>query len=513
MLLYSYLFRYPAVTALAHAGKRIADPAQGICVPGRFYQWVGGRVAVESNCLSGRETEAGGCTPCYLTAGAARPTTTLAAVGASSLRLARMADVRPLRGIRFNPAVVHLGGVLAPPYDVIDDAQREALYGRDLRNIVRIDYGREAEEDRPGAGDRYTRAAEHLRSWLNLGVLVRDPGPSFYVTEHRFRGPDGADRVRRGLIARVRATAWEDSDLRPHEHTLRGPKEDRLALMRATATQTSPVFALWRGAGELGAALTAIAGAPAVAGGRTDGEIASEKHLLWVVDDPGRVKAIHDALSDASLYVADGHHRYETAAAYAAERAAAGDGPDAHSQFALVYLSDADDPGISLLPTHRLLKPRTGVAFSLDDLWMRLDDGWELAPTDDLAAAAVAAAALGAERHAFGVRAREGAAVLSRPRRATASPREALDVVVLQEQVLGPAGVDTAAIREGALAYTRSLDEVERAVVGRSALLGFVVNPATTAEVIAVADAGEVMPQKSTYFYPKVPTGLVLSPL
>jgi uncharacterized protein (DUF1015 family) len=144
---------------------------------------------------------------------------------------------------------------------------------------------------------------------------------------------------------------------------------------------------------------------------------------------------------------------------------------------------------------------------------MRLDDGWDVAPTDDLAAAGTAAAAQRESRHAFAVRARDGAAVLSRPRRQASSPREALDVVVLQDEVLGPAGADAAAIRDGALGYTRSLDEVDRAVAAGDAVLGFVVNPATTAEMIAVADAGEVMPQKSTYFYPKVPTGLVLSPL
>jgi uncharacterized protein (DUF1015 family) len=424
-----------------------------------------------------------------------------------------MADVRPLRGIRFNPDVVHLGGVLAPPYDVIDDAQREELYGRDLRNIVRIDYGQELDEDLPGVSDRYTRAAEHLQAWLDLGVLVRDDQAAFYVTQHHFAAPDGSPQVRRGVIARVRAAAWEESDLRPHEHTLRGPKEDRLALMRATATQTSPVFAVWRGAAGVDDVLAGVTAEPAAVGGRTDGELGPEKHLLWVVDDPVRVQAIHEALLGARLYIADGHHRYETAAAYAAERAAAGDGPEADSQFALVYLCDAADPGISLLPTHRLLLPRTGAAFSLDDLWMRLDDGWDVAPSDDLTAAGAAVAAAHDQRHAFAARAREGAAVLSRPRRTTASPREALDVVVLQEQVLGPAGADAAAIREGALAYTRSLHEVDRAVAAGEAVLGFVVNPATTAEMIAVADAGEVMPQKSTYFYPKVPTGLVLSPL
>jgi uncharacterized protein (DUF1015 family) len=424
-----------------------------------------------------------------------------------------MADVRPLRGIRFDPSVVHLGGVLAPPYDVIDDAQRERLYGRDMRNIVRIDHGLGLAGDFPGHSDRYTRAAEHLDAWLSLGVLIRDEEPSFYVTEQQFTGPDGAPHTRRGIIARVRAAPWETSDLRPHEHTMRGPKEDRLALMRATTTQTSPVFAVWLDAPELGAILTTVTSGPAAAGGRTDGEMGSEKHLLWAVSEAGTVRAIHEAFDLSRLYMADGHHRYETAAAYAAEGAAAGDGPEADSQFALVYLADAADPGISLLPTHRLLRPQRGIAFSLDDLWMRLDDGWDVEGCDNLAGAAAAAAAQRHDRHAFAVRAGDGSALLSRPRTAGRSPRAGLDVAVLQDQVLVPAGADEAAIREGALAYTRSLDEVDRAVAAGDAALGFVVSPVTTADVIAVADASEVMPQKSTYFYPKVPTGLVLSPL
>lgn len=424
-----------------------------------------------------------------------------------------MADVQPLRGIRFNPELVHLGGVLAPPYDVISPAEQEVLYGRDLRNIVRIDFGQELAEDEPGRDDRYTRAAGHLDAWLELGVLIRDERPGFYVTEHRFAMPDGSEQTRRGLLARVRATPWADSELRPHERTLRGPKEDRLALMRATRTQTSAVFALWRDAPGVASLLAEVASAPASAGGRADGEMGSEKHLLWVVNDATRVAAVMDALAASRLYVADGHHRYETAAAYAAERAAAGDGDRADSQFALVYLCDAGDPGISLLPTHRLLRPRPGVAYSLDDLWMRLSDTWELEPSPNLAAAVAAAEALGGTSHAFAVRSHEGSAVLSRPRTTTTSPREALDVVVLQDEVLGPAGADEEAIREGALRYTRSLEELDRMVTSKAAVLGFAVNPATTAQMIAVADAGEVMPQKSTYFYPKVPTGLVLSPL
>jgi uncharacterized protein (DUF1015 family) len=144
---------------------------------------------------------------------------------------------------------------------------------------------------------------------------------------------------------------------------------------------------------------------------------------------------------------------------------------------------------------------------------MRLEDGWDLEAGSDLGAAVASARSLREARHAFAVRSHEGSAVLSRPRTAGASPRASLDVAVLQDEVLAPAGADPDAIREGALAYTRSVDEVDAAVAGRRAVLGFALNAATTAEMIAVADAGEVMPQKSTYFYPKVPTGLLLSPL
>jgi uncharacterized protein (DUF1015 family) len=424
-----------------------------------------------------------------------------------------MADLAPLRAIRFDPAVVHLGGVLTPPYDVISQAQQAELYGRDLRNIVRVDFGQDLPDDEPGVQDRYTRAAGHLEAWLRLGVLVRDQAPAYYVSEHHFPMPDGTEAVRRGLFGRVRALPWERSDLRPHEHTMRGPKEDRLRLMRATRAQTSAVFGVWREAPALQRLLDRVAAAPPAAGGRTDGEVGSEKHLLWVVDDRAAVDAIHAALAPACLYIADGHHRYETAVAYAEERAAAGDDPEAESQFTLVYLSAADDPGLSLLPTHRLLTPRPGAAYSIDDLWMRLDDGWEVEAAADLRSAVGAARGLREARHAFAVRSHEGAAVLSRERAAAGTARESLDVVVLQEQVLGPAGADADATREGALRYTRSVDEVDRAVSSREALLGFCLNAATTAEMIAVADAGDVMPQKSTYFYPKVPTGLLLSPV
>jgi uncharacterized protein (DUF1015 family) len=423
-----------------------------------------------------------------------------------------MAVVEPFEGTRYNPEHVKLGGVLAPPYDVISDAQRDVLYGRDLRNIVRIDYGVSYPQDIEGVDDRYTRAASFLTSWRDLGVLVRDRPASFYVVDHQFQHPDGTQRRRRGLLATVGATPWESSDLRPHERTMRGPKADRLALMRATRAQTSPVFAVWTDASGIDATLDGLATGDALLGGRIDGEIASEKLLLWRVDGAEHVAAIASGLRGAKLYVADGHHRYETATAYAAERRAEEPGAprDAPFERALVYLAAADDPGITILPTHRLVRPGPGIAFSLDDLWTRLDDVYEMLPAAGGRPALAAAASMRATHNAFAVVAHDGAAVLRRPRRVGGSPRDRLDVAVLETEVLAPAGVSREMITGGALAYTRNPDGLDAAVHRGEAILAFGVSPVSPDDVIAVAGAGETMPQKSTYFYPKVPAGLVL---
>ena len=425
-----------------------------------------------------------------------------------------MARARPLRGIRYNADHVRLGGVLAPPYDVISDAERDALYGRDLRNIVRVDYGVTYADDVAGSSDQYTRASHFLTSWLELGVLVRDPEPGVYVHDHEYTRPDGDQVHRRGLLAIVPAEPWERSDLRPHERTLRAPKEDRLALLRALRAQTSPVFAIWSGAAGVSPLLDEVTAEPALLGGRTDGELGSEKHLLWRAD-PAQSERLGAAMADAALYVADGHHRYETAVAYHAERATSEPDAPAEAPFrwCLVYLSDAADPGLTILPTHRLVRPAEGVAYSLDDLWSRLDDSWEVEAMPHLEAALSRAAGLRSSHHAFASIAGDGVATISRPRLASGSPRAGLDAAVLETEVLAPAGVGRDAIAAGGLAYTRDAEELVASVNRGEAVLGFGLQPVTTAEVIAVADAGETMPQKSTYFYPKVPTGLVIHPV
>jgi uncharacterized protein (DUF1015 family) len=424
-----------------------------------------------------------------------------------------VARLLALRGVRFNAEHVQLGSVLAPPYDVISPQQRERLYGRDLRNIVRIDYGQPYEGDIPGSDDVYTRAASHLQSWRRLGVLVEAGRPGFDVVAHDFPTAGGETVRRLGLIGRVPAVPWAESEVRPHERTLRGPKEDRLALMRATAMQTSPVWVLWDGAPGLLRCLGRITAAPALLDGRFQGEVDGERVQLWHVDDEPGMAEITGLLAPAALYIADGHHRFETAAAYAAERRAAGDPPDAASQSTLVHLSAADDPALVVLPIHRIVNPVAGLPASREDLLRRLEEGWASDPVDGPLDALAGLGERHGEEHAFVVVAPEGAALLHRPRRPVTSPRQALDTVVLQEEVIRRCGVADEALREGALSYMRDPAEAIAAVRGGHAGLAFLTSPCTSAEILAVAGAGETMPQKSTYFYPKVPTGLVLSPL
>jgi uncharacterized protein (DUF1015 family) len=427
-----------------------------------------------------------------------------------------MAAIRPLQAIRYDPERVDLGRVLSPPYDVISDEARRLLYAGDAHNIVRIDYGEGREGDVDGAEDRYTRGRAELDAWLAQGVLRRDPAPALYILDHEYRGADGKQRTRRGIFTRVRALPWESSDVLPHERTLRGPKEDRLRLMRATGMQTSAVFCLWDAAPGLDEMLAeATEGAPA-AGAEIPGEVDRESLRLWVADDPAAIAGATEALAAARLYIADGHHRFETAAAYAAERRAAAPvvDPAAGYEWTLVYLCAAGDPAMEILPTHRLVLPAPGIPDSIAELTARIGDRLDARPQPDADTALAAAARLAGTHNAITVVARDGVALLSAPRQPPASPRARLDVSVAQEVVLGiGCGLDADRIAGGALGYTRSAGEAEAEVASGRAALAVCLLGCTAAEIIDVSLAGEQMPQKSTYFYPKVPTGLVLSPL
>ncbi|MFW6195377.1 MAG: DUF1015 domain-containing protein, partial [Chloroflexota bacterium] len=268
-----------------------------------------------------------------------------------------MADVRPFRGVRFNtPVAGDLSDLLCPPFDVISPEQQGTLYARSPYNVVRLELSKEEPGDTQG-NDRYTRAAATQAQWLEEGVLKRDESPAMYMIEETFELA-GRQHKRRGLLAAVRLEEFDKGVVLPHEYTRPGPKLDRLALMRAARSNYSPLMGLYRDSdGSIHKALESVAG-EAPAESASPPELPSVK--IWPISDGALLSAISDALSDAQIYLADGHHRYETAITYRNEaRRERGVGPEDAVNFRMMSLMSIEDPGLLLLGYHRAIADAT----------------------------------------------------------------------------------------------------------------------------------------------------------
>lgn len=394
-----------------------------------------------------------------------------------------MAVVRPLRGLRYDPARIgDVGRVLAPPYDVISRAEQEELYGRSPHNVVRLILPKDA--------DRGAAAGRQLREWIDARVLVPEESPAVYLYSQRFTLADGTSHRRDGVMCRLRLEDFASGVVRPHERTLPGPKADRLALFRATGANLSPIFGLYSRPGERvrdllgGAAL----GNPAV---DVDGW-----HQLWPVTDAAAIARFQEALARETVFIADGHHRYETALVYRDENP----GSEA-ARYVLAYLANMEEEGVVILPTHRLV-PRP-LRLAPDVLEGRLRETFDVVSSP------------------HGKRRDEEIDVVLPDRRLRLTPRPeaaarlrglpsavaTLDVALVHgailEPLLGLSGED--------LEFTHDDLEAIEAVERGRAHAAFLLNAPTLHEVRDVCLAGEVMPQKSTYFYPKLATGLVIS--
>lgn len=421
-----------------------------------------------------------------------------------------MAEIRPIKGYRYSTRVPDLAAVITPPYDVIDQPAQRRFYDRHPYNIIRLEHGAVL----PGDDDRrnrYTRAAELFRHWRANGILVAENRPALYLYEQAF-AVAGRLHTRRGFFCGLKLEPYGTNVL-PHEETLPAAKADRLALLTACQAQFSPIFGLYTDPEQTLAHLFASArhGEPACA--FTDDE--GQTHLLWVVTDAGTIAAVQAFLGSRRIFIADGHHRYETALKYQARRRAEGaSAAVAPYDWIFTLLVNVYDPGLVVLPTHRLVKVPPG--FSLDGF-------------------------LAAAGNLFTVRAAEKEQLLSPPGKYAfglyAGGEEGF-ILTLKEEI-DPAEIITAqkspawrrlavsvlhallldkhlGINEGEcavekrIAYTHNPAEACAAVENGIWDLAFFLNPPETAEIIAVAETGEKMPQKSTYFYPKVPTGLVI---
>jgi uncharacterized protein (DUF1015 family) len=417
-----------------------------------------------------------------------------------------MADVQPLRALHYELSVVGpLADVVAPPYDVIDAGQRAALIARSPFNVVAIDLP-------VGDPDPYAAARELFETWQLQGALVRDGAPAVWAHTQDYSGPDGHTLTRRGFFCRVRIEDYGAGRVRPHERTHPGPKEDRLRLTRATRTNISPIFSLYSDPSH--AAWDALA---PFAEQTPWGEVADSDgtvHRLWRVSDPAAISAVQAATRDAELLIADGHHRYETMQAYAQEI-----GGEGEHRYILMCLVALEDPGLTVFPTHRLVRGlddarRRALAQALqrdfeltevpiEELAPPAGDGpLELGYIDDrdersyrltLKDQAIADAALSGHSEAY----------------------RRLDTGVLETLLLkGALGLSDEDISHfNGLFYARDAAEALAMVRSGDYEAAFLMRPTPVAQVRDVAAAGENMPPKSTYFFPKLLTGLLFNPI
>ncbi len=434
-----------------------------------------------------------------------------------------MPHVAPLRGLRYDPKHVGaLSQVIAPPYDVIDAALQEALYQRHPANVIRIELNREE----PGDDERtnkYTRAAKFLRTWRDQGVVMQEPAAALYVYHQEFE-VEGRSFVRRGVMARVRLERFGTGNIHPHEETMSGPKQDRLLLTRACRANLSQVFGLYPDPeGEVQTLLdAAVAGQPPLEA--TDH--LGVKSWMWPLTDESMAAKVAGLMGPKPVFIADGHHRYETACNYRDEVAAANGGtlPSDHpANFVLMMLVGMSDPGLVVLPTHRLfvepsvataadLAAKLGDCFTTEKAGVGPDaaaDVWEEIETED-AQGTLGLYTAGDRTWTLARITPAGAARMEQIAAEHGPSWRGLGVSILHRLVIGEL---LGAKQIPTPGYVHLVREVVEGLETGKYPLAALVMPASVGDIKSVSETGERMPAKSTYFYPKLASGLVFNPL
>ena len=426
-----------------------------------------------------------------------------------------MAHIEPFRAFRYDPTRVSLHQVLTQPYDKITPAMQERYYAANPHNLVRIILGKRNATD-TAEDNVYSRAAKFFSDWRNDGVLVQDPEPAIYRYSQEFAAPNGTKMVRDGFIAAGKLQDYAQGVVHRHEQTLSKPKADRLDLLRATRAHFGHIFMLYSDPErEIERTLNL--------GNRPTIDVNDEygvRHQVWKISEPSVIVQVQEKMADKKLIIADGHHRYETALNYRRERQdAAGSSEPATHDFAMMTFVSMDSPGLLILPTHRIVHSLP--AFSMEGLRQSATEFFSVEEVDPGLDARRATAILKEAAHTgtslLGISA-DRAFLFSRPK-APASVfagcslrHQGLDVVQLHKCLLEQSlGISEEAIRDQQnIAYVREADEaLERARSGK-ANVSFLMNPVRMREVRDIAFAGEVMPQKSTDFYPKLLDGLAI---
>jgi uncharacterized protein (DUF1015 family) len=416
-----------------------------------------------------------------------------------------MAEIQPLRALHYDlDKVGPLADVTAPPYDVIDEEDRAALMERSPYNVVAIDLPE-------GEPDRYAAAAQLLESWQLDGALVRDEEPAIWAHTQDYSGPDGSTLTRRGFFCRVHIEDYGPGRVRPHERTHPGPKEDRLRLTRATRTNISPIFSLYSDPGQ--SAWAALSEATESEPWGEVGDAEGTVHRLWRVSDPEAIAAVQAATAGAELLIADGHHRYETMQTYAEEIGGEGD-----HRYILMCLVALEDPGLTVFPTHRMLSGLDAERRAALKAALERDFEIEEVALEQIAPppgrGLLQLGYIDSEQRPLRLTLKDQAIADAALPGYSKAYRE-LDTGVLEALLLkGALGLSDDDISHfKGLFYARSTAEALAMVRSGDYDAALLVRPTPVEQVRDIAAEGENMPPKSTFFYPKLLTGLLFSPL
>lgn len=434
-----------------------------------------------------------------------------------------MAEIRPFHGVRYNHKLIQdLSAVICPPYDIISPQMQQELYQRCEYNFVRIEYNPETSQD-SADNNRYTRSAGILQQWLKQDILMSDELPAFYLHDHYFNY-EGKGYKRRGLIARVKLEDWEKGVIRPHEGTLGGAKQDRISMLRACRANTSPIMALYQDEKRQVALLLEkqAKSNPVISISGSDSDI----HYVWVINEKNVVDKLQKYLENEPFYIADGHHRYESALAYQKEQISSlssATGKEGFN-FVLMTIIDFSDPGLLVLPPHRLvrgismttlnsLRANLGLFFDVEELPLKIPDVWH--KLDGI----LTGDTEGRKLILFGLEIDKFLVLTLRDYTATdpmmpffrSDTYKKLMVSVVDHVILEKL-LEIAREREASiLGYCYDKREAVQKVLDKEYQLTFLLSPMKADVVKAIADIGDRMPRKSTYFYPKLPSGLIIS--
>ncbi len=421
-----------------------------------------------------------------------------------------MAEIRPFRALRFNTEKAgEIGQLVCPPYDIISDEQRKGYLAKNPCNIIRLEL--------PKGENPYQTAGDTLKQWMEQGILRQDEQESIYIYEEEFT-VNGLHTKFKGCIVRVRLEEFSKGIVLPHEETLSKAKEDRFNLMKATNCNFSQIYSLYMDPEhEITNRLDALSDA-APENELTDSD--GVTHRLWIVSDQSEIAAICKAFADKKLYIADGHHRYETALNYRnyCRENKIGSGEE---DYVMMMLVDMEHPGLVVLPTHRLVRDLP--QFDKENLLTACREYFDVTEEEDINSAEAKLKTLyddgkkafafycGGSGYTLLVLRDTDALARLLPDKSAAS--QGLDVTVLHTLVLEKIlGIDADNMaKQINLTYVKQFEDAVAAVEKRDAQCAFILNPTKVTEIRDVAAAGEKMPQKSTYFYPKLITGLVMN--